>query len=350
MADESTDFGREEELFREAFARHADDLSDEPVGFLPPASRSRRMPPQVVRWLAVAAAASVAVGGGWAYLYGPDQAVPGPAAHSALPSSPSPIPSPSASSASPTPTHSPSRPSASPSPTTSRIVAVSPRPATSTSPTTQTTAVSTPAATSTAQSGGRPSVRATGAPTTVDTPMDENELGDYNPNDPVPAKADQLTIDTPVTVNGWGAYRLGMSEQELKDRKLVVPSTTRCEGSLEAITVHKTLGLHQVDSNSTGGLWGIEISNPVVKTDRGAMVGMTLAQVQRLHGAAFAYETKTAEGGAGLPMGRVRQGGREIIFVTQDASGNYTAATPDARVTAMIVRDYGKWQPVGAGC
>ncbi|MEL4358804.1 MULTISPECIES: hypothetical protein [unclassified Luteococcus] len=366
------DFSREEELFRQAFARHGDDLADEPIGFLPPADeRPRSAVPLAVRWLSVAAALAVIGGGSWAYLNRTDTAVPGPAAPSALPASPSPTPSASTSptaSPSASPSQTPSlTTSPSPAPTAVTVTTAAPSRAGSATPTRTASAGPSataansrqqagsagPTAQTTAQTTGRASAgagaTASQGPSATTSPSSQ-ELGDANPQDPVPAKADQLTVDTPVTFSGWGAYQLGTTAPELTRRKLIVPVDYLCEGSVAPITAHRTLGLSGTDfSGKSGPLVTMTISNPVVRTDRGVGVGMTLAQVAKAYGDQFAYQTKRGEF-QDLLVGRAQQGSQEILFLTESATGEPVKASPTATVSAMVVRPYSELAPPQDAC
>ncbi|MEL4503413.1 hypothetical protein AAEX63_00565 [Luteococcus sp. H138] len=363
------DFGREEDLFRQALARHAKDLADEPVAYEGPRERRRVSTP--ARWLAVAATVSLIGGSGYWYLTRQNVAMPGPSASSAIPSMPTASPSASRSTASNTPSpstgKSPSQrpsvtvpthvPSATPSTTASGPTTTAPSPASSSTP----TASMTPSASAVPSRGtAAPSTGPTGptgpkAPTTTATAAapsatpSETELGDYNPNDPTPAPADRIGIGTPVTFAGWGPYVLGASQTELTRRKLVVPETELCEGSVGAITAHKTVGLHATDFGGSG-LYSLVISNPMVKTDKGAGAGMTMAQVAKLYGGQFAYEPKASEYGKPITMARARQGNHEIIFVAVNSQQEYVSATPKSIVDHLVVRSYADYLPYQDAC
>ena len=331
---DDVDFAREEALLRAALDRHANDV-DEPVTFTP--ARPARHPQ---RWLAAVAAVALLGGGGYLYQSTrPTSAEPGPAAVSATPSE---TPTPSATpvvSQTPTPTPTPSEtptPTATPTPTETATPSLTPTP--DARPSVQSSSAVAP---------GAPSARST----TTSTPSAPvTELGDYNPTDPTPAAADRLGISTPVTFDGWGAYKLGISEAEMKKRNLVVPDMERCEGSLAPITTHRVVGLHIIDSNQTAGLWQLTISNPMVRTDKGAGYGMTMAEVQKIYGSAFRYETKKGEGGASLVMATAVQGKREIIFVPADDNRGWLPAKPTSTVSSMIVRDHASYIPNAGGC
>ncbi|MGO4956916.1 hypothetical protein ACTQ49_06550 [Luteococcus sp. Sow4_B9] len=343
---DAEDFSREEALFREAFARHAGDLDDELVEFEGSRRESGR---RAVTWLAVAASVITAAGGTTAWLNRTQQAVPGPAAVSATPSRTTPTPTPSVSATTvPSPSSSPNASSSAPRPTASGGM-LTPVPSMTVTPTREATPVETPAA------GARPSgpARATGSsqPSSAPPAAEESELGDYNPNDPVPAKKDQLTIETPITFGGWGAYELGTTADELKQRNLIVEVDDVCEGSLEAITAHKTVGLAVTQfAGRNGPLDAIVIRNPMVRTDRGAGYGMTLAEVEKLYGSQFAYEEKVNDYGPPFVMGRAKQGGREILFLVDDGKGDYAKATPQSTVDAMVVRPYANSAPFMDAC
>lgn len=385
------DFGREEDLFRQAFARHAKDLADEPVEYEGP--RDQRRVPVAARWLAVAAAVGMLGGSGYWYLTRQDVAPPGPSASSAIPSVFSPTPTSSRSTDSSPPTPNPSkspqqRPSvtvpsngASATPTSPPTVVVTPPSTTQPGQTTPTSTppvpsstMTSPTMTSTPKGGSTPSARSTatgpastgsasaGGPRRKTTPSApastssapstaprDSELGDYNPDDPTPAPADQIGIDTPVTFAGWGPYALGSSQAELTKRKLIVPEPNLCEGSMGAITAHKTVGLHSTDFGDSG-LYSLAISNPMVKTDKGAGVGMTMAQVAKLYGSQFAYEPKASDYGKPITMARARQGNHEIIFVAVNSRQEYVSATPTAIVDHLVVRSYADYLPYQDAC
>lgn len=87
-------------------------------------------------------------------------------------------------------------------------------------------------------------------------------------------------------------------------------------------------------------LIGVSTMNPVRKTTSGAHAGMTVDEVAKIYGNGFSYVTKPlGEQGATLKVGRISNGGREILFGHRADSGKDTDATPDGDVSWVMVQE-----------
>ena len=205
----------------------------------------------------------------------------------------------------------------------------------------------TPAASTTPVPGA--TAPATTASSSTSATASESELGDHDPSDPTPAAGDQVSTSTKITFEGFGPYRLGATGAELAVRKVVVDSTF-CQDAWEPITSAKTLGV-MLSFDRDGALQTVQVKNPMVTTDRGARMGMTLAQVERLYDGQLTYVAKMSEYGGETKFAVVTRDGREVRFVPTDADGGWLDAEPSAEVGMIQVLFASEYIPFEAtGC
>lgn len=172
------------------------------------------------------------------------------------------------------------------------------------------------------------------APSATDA---DQETGDYNSSDPTPAAPDQLSLDSRITPDGFGPYTLGLTKDELLKRGMAIASTQLCEGSIEAITTAKTLGLHRLQL-ANDRLDAILVEHPRAQTDKGAKVGMTMAEVAGIYGGSFGYVDLTGQSTDTTKVARVAQGNHEILFLPAINNDGLTDAKPTDAVASMVIR------------
>lgn len=136
-----------------------------------------------------------------------------------------------------------------------------------------------------------------------------------------------------VTSAGLGRLTIGMTSSELQRAGYLVANYRPCEYWVaNAGLEYDGISLDVAD----GALRAIYLNNATYATERGARVGMTVADLRKIYGADLLTDVKSGGGGP-FAVSIVREGDRELVFHTPWTDGSFTE---ESKVQAIVVEPY----------
>lgn len=200
------------------------------------------------------------------------------------------------------------------------------------------TATTTPAATSApteSTSFAYSPLPQTGEASTQQTSVTATDAGEASSasstSEPAAAPA-SFQQSSDITYDGWGKYRLGQTEAQLKAAGAVVPDQCAPE---------KTPDVHvQLAFGKDRTLEVLMVHDTSAKTAEGAHIGMTFGELKTMYGKGY-LELPVALGeGPKVPVAQITDGERSILFGTATEPSGDGSIHPKDVVAWISVQPY----------
>lgn len=137
-----------------------------------------------------------------------------------------------------------------------------------------------------------------------------------------------------LTAEGLGPMKIGTPMRQVLANRWGVEDNGDCVKWTTAPAIERQGVILNASYENTAQLDSVMVTNSRIRTQSGANVGMTIAQVRRVYGDRLTLESKFTSGVNPAQVHTVRAGTGEILF---HVSGQ---PTDNSRVTSMLARKY----------